>query len=210
MTSTGKIPYKFKNIFVHAEVKDDQITREIIDSFPELPVVIVEDEDEFIREAARLPLTQGKRHLWLIRQKGRFIKYCHGATKTSDTYTCCNYLITNESVGCPIECNYCFLQGYVTNPSITVYTNYEKIQEEMRFISAQNPRRLLRVGTGELSDSLALDPIIRLSEKLAYAADQLPNIFLEFKTKTDHVDHLLAVASHEEDQRRRFSDGYPF
>jgi DNA repair photolyase len=193
MTNNGKIAYRFKNIFVHTEAKDDQITREVTDYFPELPVEIVEEEDEFIRESARLPLTQGKRHLWLTRQKGTFIKYCHGATKTSDTYTCCNYLITNESVGCPIECNYCFLQGYMTNSSITVYTNYEKIQEELRYISERNPKRLLRVGTGELSDSLALDPVVRLTEKLARTAKELPNIFLEFKTKTDHVDHLLEI-----------------
>ena len=191
MTNKHATPYKFKNIFIHAEAIDDQITHEIMDYFPELPVEIVEDQQEFIRESAKLALTQGKRHLWLTRQKGTFIKYCHGATKTSDTFTCCNYLITNESVGCPIECNYCFLQGYMTNPSITVYTNYEKIQEELRFISEKNPQRLLRVGTGELSDSLALDPVVRLTEKLAGIVQKLPNIFLEFKTKTDHVDHLL-------------------
>ena len=193
MANNKAIPYKFKSIFIHSEAKNDQITKEIIDYFPELPVEIVNDEQEFIKESSKLPLTQGKRHLWLTRQKGTFIKYCHGATRTSDTYTCCNYLISNESVGCPIECNYCFLQGYMTNPSITVYTNYEKIQDELRFISKKNPRRLLRVGTGELSDSLALDPVVRLTEKLAETVASLPNIFLEFKTKTDHVDHLLEM-----------------
>lgn len=187
------IPYKFKKIFVHRQAQDDHITRDVINYFPELPVEVITDDQEFVHQSAKLPLTQGKRYLWLTHQKGTYIKYCHGATRTSDSYTCCNYLISNESVGCPIECNYCFLQGYMTNPSITVYTNYEKIREELRFISEKNPQRLLRVGTGELSDSLALDPVVRLTEKLAATVDSLPNIFLEFKTKTDHVDHLLEM-----------------
>jgi spore photoproduct lyase len=188
-----KIAYKFKKIFVDRISCNDGITQNILDYFNQLPVEVIDDEQSFLKEAAQISLTEGKRYLWLTHQKSSYIKNCHGATNTNDTYNCCNYLVVNETTGCPIECNYCFLQGYMTNPMITVYTNYTQIQDELKFISQANPQRILRVGTGELSDSLALDPVIKLSHKLAETVGTLPNILLEFKTKTDQVDHLLEM-----------------
>ncbi|MFQ5585181.1 MAG: spore photoproduct lyase family protein, partial [Calditrichia bacterium] len=187
------IPYKFKKIFIDETAREDELTGVVMRHFHNLPVEIVEDEEGFIQKAAKLSLTEGKRYLWLTRQKSTFIKNCHGATNTNDTYNCCNYLVVNETTGCPIECSYCFLQGYMTNPTVTVYTNYQQINKELKFIAAKNPQRILRVGTGELSDSLALDPVLKLSHKLAPTVESIPNILLEFKTKTGHVDHLLRM-----------------
>lgn len=136
-----------------------------------------------------LSLTEGKQTLWLTHFKGNFLKPCPG---TADTYRCCNYLVINETTNCPIDCTYCILQGYVSNPAITVYTNYQKIEDELRTLSQLNPGRILRVGTGELADSLALDPVTRLSEKLMGTVWELPNILLELKSKTNHISHLPA------------------
>ncbi len=183
--------YKFKKIFIHREAREDEITHRILHAFPELPVQEVESEEAFLDIVGAVPLTEGKKYLWLSRFKGNFIKYCPGSTGTSKHYRCCNYLVINEATNCPIECSYCFLQGYVTNPAMTIYTNYERIQQELRDLSAANPGRIVRIGTGELTDSLALDPIVQLSRKLAATVADLPNIVLEMKTKTDHIDHLL-------------------
>jgi spore photoproduct lyase len=53
-----------------------------------------------------------------------------------------------------------------------------------------NPKRILRIGTGELTDSLALDPITGLSSKLTDSITDCKNIILELKTKTNHIGHL--------------------
>ncbi len=116
------------------------------------------------------------------------MKPCPGTAKS---YRCCNYLVINETINCPIDCTYCILQGYINNPAITIYTNYQKIIEEIQTLSRLNRERILRIGTGELTDSLALDPITRLSEKLIPEVQKLPNILLELKSKTDHIDHLF-------------------
>ncbi len=185
--------YRFKKIFVNEQSAGDAVTRRVLDAFPNLPVEWVGDETALVHQLASLSLTEGKRYLWLTRHRGAFIKYCPGATNTAEHYRCCNYLVINEAAGCPIECNYCFLQAYVTNPALTVYTNVEDIQEELLALSRANPGRILRVGTGELADSLALDPVVRVAETLALAVKETPNILLEFKTKTDHVQHLLSL-----------------
>ncbi|GAB4340786.1 MAG: hypothetical protein Kow0037_26880 [Calditrichia bacterium] len=153
---------------------------------PDCPVQYLEEEDNL----PEMDLARGKETLYLTRFKGRFLKPCPG---TDESYRCCNYLVINESTNCPIDCTYCILQGYITNPAITIYTNYRKILEEIRLLSAANPQRILRIGTGELTDSLALDPITHLSEKLVREIQTLPNVLLELKSKTDHIDHLLSL-----------------
>lgn len=133
-------------------------------------------------------LTQGKRTLWLTHFKGDFIKPCPG---TANAYRCCNYIVINQTTNCPLDCSYCILQGYISNPAITIYTNYHKINEEIKLLSLYNSERILRIGTGELTDSLALDPVISLSQKLIDTVQDTPNILLELKTKTNHIHHLL-------------------
>jgi spore photoproduct lyase len=135
-------------------------------------------------------LTQGKRILWLTHFKGNFLKPCPG---TANVYRCCNYIVINQTTNCPIDCSYCILQGYLSTPVITIYTNYHKIEKEIKQLSFHNPERILRVGTGELTDSLALDPVIGLSQKLIKIVQDTPNILLELKTKTDQIEHLLRL-----------------
>jgi spore photoproduct lyase len=98
---------------------------------------------------------------------------------------------------CPIDCAYCILQTYINNPAITIYTNYDKIISELHAISELNPDRILRIGTGELTDSLALDPITKLSEELIPTIHKLPNIMLELKSKTNNISHLFQHVSNK-------------
>lgn len=181
--------FKFSQIYLDKSAEQDEITRRVLTHFPRVKKTTVEATPAFLNYLTSLSLTEGKQTLWLTHFKGNFLKPCPG---TADTYRCCNYLVINETTNCPIDCTYCILQGYVSNPAITIYTNYQKIETEIRTLSRLNPGRILRVGTGELSDSLALDPLTRLSEKLMSTVQELPNIILELKSKTDHISHLPA------------------
>ncbi len=182
--------YKFSKIYIDKAAADDEITRRVVDEFPRMKAEIVAASPEFQERLNRLTPTEGKRILWLTHFKGNFLKPCPG---TADSYRCCNYLVINETTNCPIDCTYCILQGYISNPAITIYTNYQKIIDEIANVSGKNPLRILRIGTGELTDSLALDPVTRLSEKLMKSVQRLPNVLLELKSKTDHIDHLLPL-----------------
>ncbi|MDZ7820413.1 MAG: hypothetical protein U5N26_00605 [Candidatus Marinimicrobia bacterium] len=58
----------------------------------------------------------------------------------------------------------------------------------------EEPRRLFRIGTGELADSLALDHIALAGPELIRFAAGQENMILELKTKSANVDHLTDVA----------------
>jgi len=90
-------------------------------------------------------------------------------------------------------CSYCFLQFYLNNNIITIYTNLEKQKKEIANLLDLQPKRLFRITTGELSDSLAFDKETDFSAELMAHVLNKPNVILELKTKTDHIDHLLSL-----------------
>ena len=180
--------FKFKQIYIDANAQHDDITSLIRSYYSRVPYEIINERDRFLEKTQQLSISEGKQILWLTHFKGKFLKPCPG---TAESYRCCNYLVINESTNCPIDCTYCILQTYINNPVITVYTNVNSLLEEMNLLSRLNPERILRMGTGELTDSLALDPVTDLSAKIIKLLPELPNVILELKSKTDHINHLL-------------------
>jgi spore photoproduct lyase len=144
-------------------------------------------------EPRQLPSAQtfeeGKRSLVLQPHRGEFLRHCPAGTAG---LVCCNYLVINLASNCPFDCSYCFLQEYLSNnPQLTVFTNFDTALAEVDTVLRARPDRTFRIGTGELSDSLALDPIVGLSRELVPFFAARPNAILELKTKSDCVDDLL-------------------
>jgi spore photoproduct lyase len=85
------------------------------------------------------------------------------------------------------------LQDYLDRPGIQLFVNLEDGLEEVKRFLAGRPG-ITRIGTGELADSLALEPWAGLAEKLVPLFRQFPNGILELKTKSDRVGSLLDLA----------------
>lgn len=133
----------------------------------------------------------GKRVLVLQRHRGGFLRHCPAGTAG---LVCCNYLVVNLASNCPMDCSYCFLQEYLADaPALRAYTNVGDALAEIAPVLSAHPARTFRIGTGELSDSLALDPITELTRLLVPFFAARGNAILELKTKTDCVDTLLAL-----------------
>jgi len=118
-------------------------------------------------------------------QKGKFIKHC---PCTPDVVPC-GYYNLNLHTGCPYDCSYCILQAYLETKEPVYFTNFEDMEKELLEISRTH--RYLRIGTGELTDSLALDPQTNYSQKILSIFEKFPGIVFEFKTKSTHVGNIL-------------------
>jgi len=127
----------------------------------------------------------------LKKQKGKWLKRCPGTPE----HICCNYLVINNGMGCPFDCTYCYLQTYMNQSdfkkSIILYKNADNLIKELgEFFKTEN-KESFRIGTGEFTDSLALDQKVGLSEKLIKLFAQQDKHLLELKTKSNNIDHLL-------------------
>lgn len=177
----------------HIHVADDCVnhpyTLEIIKRAG-LPVTILEPGEQPAIEG-RYPenLTQGKHHLLLCKNKGTFFKPCPGTRE----YRCCDYQVLNIGMNCPMDCVYCILQAYLNNPWLSFFVNTDSMFNELDLAFDKNPDSFFRIGTGEFTDSLALDSISHLSRRLVNYMQDKSRAVLELKSKSVVIDNLARL-----------------
>lgn len=186
--------YRPNQIFVERGVNRSIITRQVLQKLPEVPVHLIDSVGQLRARVKTLTPTiaVGKRTLVLARHRGSFFKYCPASqTRGGKSNVCCNYFVVNFASNCHMECSYCYLQSYLNFPYMIVYANVEELFEEVEEALSSSPDSYFRIGTGELADSLALDPLTNYAQKLVEFFSRFRNAVLELKTKTDCVGGLL-------------------
>jgi|LQYC01.1.fsa_nt_gi hypothetical protein len=180
--------FKPQKIFIHPAVLNDQITQGIVEKLPEIPVE-VRARPRIETEEGTDPVEAGKRIWFLTFSPGQLVKEC----PASPGQLCCRYRVINIITNCPIDCSYCILQGYLNNPFITINVNLEDIKGQVTERLRSDPQHIFRIGTGELSDSLALEEYTGFSFLLASFFLSRKNGFFEIKTKSHHIEELLKL-----------------
>src|SRR5690606_32927262 len=132
----------------------------------------------------------GKQSLLLTRNQGPFLRQCPGTRE----YICCGYNILNFATYCTMDCAYCILQSYFHPPVLQYFVNQYKLWKELDHALPQP--RTLRVGTGEFTDSLILEPWSDLTPKLIDRFANQTHAILELKTKTTAIDRLEGLRHH--------------
>lgn len=178
-------PFVPQQIVLEEAVAEHPVSHRILARFPSAPVRRVQTYDA-LKEPA--PITAAKRILAIAEHRGRGLK---PFPKIKHALNLGDYVF-NPVSNCHLECTYCILQSYLqNNPVLTVFANLEKFLEEIGDLAAQDSARAWRIGTGELSDSLALDSITAFTRELVPFFAKLPNAYLELKTKSDTIENLL-------------------
>lgn len=176
-----------KTILICPEAQSHPRANEIVARFPDAQIIHEGDKgaEGYGREAGL-----DKNILRLDVFKGPFLKPC----PCSKGVLCCGYLILSPVVGCPFSCSYCVLRDYLNAPGITAYVNLEDIFEQTDQFLEKYPGRTLRIGTGELADSLALEPELGFAAPMVEFFSDKKNAVFELKTKSDSVDSLLGLS----------------
>jgi spore photoproduct lyase len=179
-----------QKIFIDKDIFSSPLAKRIMKNCPGVPTEIVRQKQELDERLASSvdPVGEGKKYLWLSRQKGAFVKPC----PCTPHYVGCNYFIINLALNCPLDCTYCILQLYLANPLTTIYVNLEDLWKELETFLRRKRGRYIRIGTGELSDSLALDHITQTSKELISYFRCKRRALFELKTKTTNIAGVLA------------------
>ncbi|MCX6558308.1 MAG: hypothetical protein NTW95_12900 [Candidatus Aminicenantes bacterium] len=121
-------------------------------------------------------------------QKGAFVKHC----PCSPGSVPCGYFNLNLHSGCPFACSYCILQAYLEDKDQGIfYSNWADMEAELEKFLAANEK--VRIGSGELSDSLAYEYVRPSAVRVLELFRRFPRALFEFKTKATQVRSLLAV-----------------
>ena len=97
----------------------------------------------------------------------------------------------NAGMGCVFECTYCYLQGYTNSPGIVVPGNLDEILEEYSKYYSSG----MRLGTGQFTDSLAMDDLLEFSPQIINFFRKYQDVQFEFKTKSNCVKNVLTIPS---------------
>lgn len=177
-------------VFVERSVAHTTMTRRVLERLPPgVPVETIDSGPDLMatRALSAEDVSRGKRELLLAAFRGEAIKPCPGTPR----YLCCQYQILNYATGCPFDCAYCILQGFFSNPILTLQADTDAFLEAARRALASRPDKFFRLGTGEYADSMALEPLTDYGRILVDFVRDIPNAILELKTKADGVESIL-------------------
>lgn len=181
---------QIKKVWLDRRVEANGLTRQLLDRLSGRPVEIV-DSVESVRRIIRLqpdPVGMSKQHLFITTQPS-FVRPC----PCSPGCQGCGYWTIDLDLNCPFDCSYCILQDYLDGQPLTVSVNREQLRSELEAFFEKRPSGIIRVGTGELADSLALDALTENSAFLMEIFRGRKGFWLELKSKAGLPRSLLQL-----------------
>ena len=181
-----------QEIIVERGCEATPMFRRLAMTLPHVPLTFID------RAAAELSVltspaaafAAAKKRLYVAKHNGEFLKKCPG----SDGQVCCNYFVINFASNCPMDCSYCYLQEYLAhNSALKVFANVDDLLAEADELLGKHRRYFFRIGTGEITDSLVLDPYIGFARQVVPFFAEQSNALLELKTKSNCIDDLLTL-----------------
>lgn len=177
--------FKIKTVILEREAQNYPLAQRVVAQIGDsIPVAT----DEAFREPPRGEFDLDKKTLRLVSFPGRLLKPCPGTRE----YLCCGYQILNIGTNCPLDCSYCILQAYFNQPCLRLFVNLEQQLKDIGETLRNSKGKIFRIGTGEFTDSLALDPVVNWTKVLPSFVAEHANAVLEFKTKTLSIEGLLS------------------
>ncbi len=164
-----------ENIVVDQEAASTPLARKIIRKMPGVPLHTLSPGMNISELAGK----DNRLVIYLKHYRGRFLRPCPATRK----YRCCGYQIIHIGENCPLNCSYCILQAYFQDRVLKIWANQEDLWTELDMVLGRDRNRLFRVGTGEFTDSLALEHLTGYSADLAQFLGNYPNVCLELKSK---------------------------
>lgn len=121
-----------------------------------------------------------------VETKGGVVRKCPG----TKNHICCGYQTIDLVEGCVLDCSYCILKAYLRNDRIKITRGEDAIIAELDSAIDNAGGHIPRFGTGELSDSLAIDRRYKLNRFLLEYFGKKKKAILELKSKWADFGHL--------------------
>lgn len=185
----GNFKFYPQNIYIEKNLQSHEIVQNLKKLFPESRFSEIPVFKKFIKEHSfkMQNYTDRLKNLFVIKENFDFLKPC----PCSKSVVCCGYYIFNLGFGCPFECSYCFLQNYQNINGIIITVNLQDFFEKFKEDYFKKYVQIIRIGSGEFTDSLALDYITGYSVQIVNFFKNYKNVYFEFKTKSSNIKNLL-------------------
>ncbi|MGD0958719.1 MAG: spore photoproduct lyase family protein [Methylomonas sp.] len=175
-------------LYIESAVRQHPRVRQIQQQLPSARVIHCERYGEVFNPKAQNFRLQKQKPALILAEK--FQKFVLPAPLGYGIGGQHNYYFSHM-LNCLYDCRYCFLQGMYQSANYVVFVNYEDFQRQIRQICQQNPDREQYFFSGYDCDSLALEPLTGFAEQFLPVFAELPNAWLELRTKSTQIRKLL-------------------
>lgn len=178
-----------ETLYIEEHLQQNARANAIRARFPTARAVICERFGEVFNPKAQ--------HFRLQKQKPALIlaeKYHNFVLTTPDGYGIGgdkNYYFSHM-LNCLYDCRYCFLQGMYQSANYVLFVNYEDFQDNIKQLCKSQPDAKFHFFSGYDCDSLALEPVTGFAEAFLPFFENIPNAWLELRTKSTQIRSLVA------------------
>jgi len=222
-------PWKPSEIIIHRKVKDDPVTRSIIEKCQSIPIKFVSDAkpDSVVQTSEILSASSvGMLDKILTGKQVLFVAPASNSTvdifsMPDDRILCPHFdRLKLASNGCFYQCDWCYLKltYRAAFPFITVRAEYDRIINQLEKKLAQSSEPII-FNSGEMADSLSLEHLTGSGRRFIPWFGTTENGYLFMLTKSDNVDDILdlqhnghtiiAWSMNNEGVSRKFEIGAP-
>jgi len=179
--------FKPRSIYIEESQMKNEMVKAVLERFSNIKPVYIDKLKNVDIPVEEYSDTLGKDKLFLVEENFDIFKKC---PCTRNVFGC-HYYILNIGFGCVYDCTYCYLQHYANFPGIIMPVNIKQMLEKLKKILGKH-KKVLRIGTGEFTDSLILDDIIPYTKYLINFFRNQKH-YLELKTKSINIENILSI-----------------
>ena len=99
----------------------------------------------------------------------------------------------SHMLNCLYDCRYCFLQGMFRSAHYVLFVNYEDFIADIH-AQCTGSEQACWLFSGYDCDSLALEPLTGFAQTFIPACAEIPNLWLELRSKSSQIRSLLTMA----------------
>lgn len=175
-------------LYIEDAVRGHPRTAEILSRFPDARVIPCARYGEVFNPKAQNFRLQKHRPALILAEK-----FKHFALPAPPGYgigAARNYYFSHL-LNCLYDCRYCFLQGMYRSAHYLLFVNYEDFRADIHRITAEAAGEPVHFFSGYDCDSLALEPVTGFAAAFLPWFRELPNAWLELRTKSTQIRTLL-------------------
>jgi len=175
-------------LYIESAVAEHPRVREIRQRFSQARVIDCERYGEVFNPKAQNFRLQKQRPALILAHKHQ--KFALPAPTGYGIGGQQNYYFSHM-LNCLYDCRYCFLQGMYQSANYVLFVNYEDFFKQIRDICLQKSDESVYFFSGYDCDSLAFEPVTGFAEAFLPLFAELPNAWLELRTKSTQIRGLL-------------------
>ena len=175
-------------LYIEENIRQHPRTLAICERFPQARQVICERYSEVFNPKAQNFRLQKQDPALILAEK--YKKFALPAPSGYGVGAAKNYYFSHM-LNCLYDCRYCFLQGMFQSANYVLFVNYEDFQLDIQRIAQEAAGEPVHFFSGYDCDSLALEPVTGFAEHFIPFFSQIPNAWLELRTKSTQVRSLL-------------------